>query len=197
VDLLRLLPTGPLHGLLDDNAALAGTAIDEVRVLGPLRLLATLCQAKPMLHVALAIGDNAARRRVARQVSRLGFTCPPLVHPAAVVSSAALIGLGSVVCAGSFVGPGSTVGTAVIINTHAAVDHDCRLEDFVHIGPGATLAGGVCVGSGTLVGAGATVIPGIRIGRRCIIGAGATVIHDVPAGQTVVGCPARPVRQRC
>ena len=41
------------------------------------------------------------------------------------------------------------------------------------------------------IGAGAIILPGVRIGKGAMVGAGAVVIEDVPAGATVVGCPAQ------
>lgn len=43
--------------------------------------------------------------------------------------------------------------------------------------------------------AGATIIPNLTIGRNVIVGAGSTVIRDVPDGVTVVGSPAKILRQ--
>ena len=62
--------------------------------------------------------------------------------------------------------------------------------------PGACIGGDVTIGDGVLVGANATILQGLTIGDDAMIGAGATVISDVPAGVTVVGTPARPVRAR-
>ncbi len=50
------------------------------------------------------------------------------------------------------------------------------------------------VGDNVFVGAGARILGGICIGDNAVIGANAVVIHDVPAGATVVGVPARPLR---
>jgi len=73
------------------------------------------------------------------------------------------------------------------------VDHDCEIEDFVHIAPGVHLAGGVLVGEGSLLGIGSSVIPYKRIGRWTIVGAGGVVVNDIPDCVTVVGVPARPI----
>lgn len=51
------------------------------------------------------------------------------------------------------------------------------------------------LGSNIFVGAGAKVIGGVTIGDRARVGANAVVVHDVPMGATVVGIPARVVRQ--
>ena len=85
----------------------------------------------------------------------------------------------------------ATIGKQVILNTGCSIDHDCFLEDFVHISPGVALAGNVRVGEGTHIGIGAVVIPGVKIGKWCTIGAGTVVLKDVPDGAMVVGNPGR------
>lgn len=88
-------------------------------------------------------------------------------------------------------GLGARVGCGVIVNTGAQVDHDCAIGDFVHLGPGSVLCGGVTVGPLSLVGAGANVAPGVSIGGGVVVGVGAAVIRAVADGAVVVGVPAR------
>jgi sugar O-acyltransferase (sialic acid O-acetyltransferase NeuD family) len=104
------------------------------------------------------------------------------------------VGEGTVVFHNSVIQAGSVIGKHCIINTAASIDHDCKLEDFVHISPNATLSGNVKVGEGSHIGAGATIIQGITIGKWCTVGAGAVVIKDVPDYATVVGVPARVIK---
>ena len=139
----------------------------------------------------IAIGNNAARSRLAEALVGKGFSLFSVVHPAAVVALSASIGAGTLIMPGSIINADTHVGDNVIINTAAIVEHECMIGDHVHIGPNATLCGGVAVGAGTLVGAGATVLTGVRVGARAIIGAGATVLHDIPDGATAVGSPCR------
>jgi serine O-acetyltransferase len=54
---------------------------------------------------------------------------------------------------------------------------------------------GPTIGAYTRVGTGAKVLGAITVGERAVLGAGAVVIHDVPEAATVVGVPARVVRQ--
>jgi serine acetyltransferase len=54
---------------------------------------------------------------------------------------------------------------------------------------------GPTIGAYTRVGTSATVIGAIDVGERAVIGAGAVVLNDVPEAATVVGVPAKLVRQ--
>jgi acetyltransferase-like isoleucine patch superfamily enzyme len=48
---------------------------------------------------------------------------------------------------------------------------------------------------GASIGTGATILGGVRIGTRAIVGAGAVVTKDVPPGATVAGNPAKIIRR--
>lgn len=104
------------------------------------------------------------------------------------------MGEGTVVFHHAVIQASAIIGRHCIVNTSSSTDHDCTLEDFVHISPHATLSGNVMVGEGTHIGAGATVIPGITVGKWCVIGAGAVVTEDIPDYATAVGVPARIIK---
>jgi UDP-2-acetamido-3-amino-2,3-dideoxy-glucuronate N-acetyltransferase len=122
---------------------------------------------------------------------------------------------------GSRIGPfveiqrGVVVGARCKIQSHAFLCEGVELEDEVFVGhgvlfindkrPRATADGALqtdadwelqrtVVERGASLGSGAVVLGGLRIGRDALVGAGAVVTHDVPAGETVVGNPGRPLR---
>ncbi|MBR7188405.1 MAG: NeuD/PglB/VioB family sugar acetyltransferase, partial [Clostridia bacterium] len=103
-------------------------------------------------EVFIAIGNPAVRKRLS--CNRKPIT---LIHPNAVISEDVIIGDGTIVMAGTVINPGAKIGRGCIINTSSSIDHDCRIDDFVHIAVGAHLCGTVIVGSNTWIGAGATV----------------------------------------
>lgn len=142
----------------------------------------------------IAIGSNAIRERIVSRIKVNQYICA--IHPSAIISPKAIIGDGTVVMQGSIIQTGSRIGRHCIINTGASVDHDCEIEDFVHIAPHATLAGGVIVGKSSWIGIGACIKQGIKIGKNVIIGAGAVVINDVPDGVVMAGVPAKLIRCR-
>jgi sugar O-acyltransferase (sialic acid O-acetyltransferase NeuD family) len=138
----------------------------------------------------IAIGDNSARRALALEHDLEWIS---IVHPRAWVHPSVAVSSGCMVMAGALVQPDAHLGRHSIVNTGASVDHDSFVAEFVHIAPGARLAGAVTVGAGTLVGIGAVVAPGVKLGEAAVVGAGSVVIRDVAPGTRVVGNPARPL----
>jgi sugar O-acyltransferase (sialic acid O-acetyltransferase NeuD family) len=150
-------------------------------------------QGSSSLEMVIGVGRNDSRKNIAGRFSALAKFITS-VHTSAVISPRAIIDEGTVVMAGVAVNADTRVGKHCIVNTCASIDHDCLLEDYVHISPNATLSGNVSIGEGTHIGAGATVIQGITIGKWCTIGAGAVVIRPVPDYATVVGNPGRIIK---
>jgi sugar O-acyltransferase (sialic acid O-acetyltransferase NeuD family) len=175
-------------GLIDD--AVVGGRF-ELPILGDRSCLGAKLDRRT--EVIVAIGDNLTRGQVAALVTGLGFRLATAVHPSAQVGEGVVLGAGTVVMAQAVLNPGTRTGENVIVNTGATVDHDCTLEELVHIAPGVHLAGNVRIGARSTVGIGASVIQGIRIGRGARIGAGAAVVMDIPDDSTAVGVPARVV----
>ncbi|WP_229777724.1 MULTISPECIES: acetyltransferase [Deinococcus] len=142
----------------------------------------------------IAIGSNAVRERLAAQFRQVQWAT--LIHPAAWVAPDVVVGPGSVVMAGAVLQPGVRIGTHVIVNTLAGIDHDCRLDDYVHVAPGCRLAGNVHLETGVFAGVGCSFIPGVTVGPWAQLGAGAVITGALPGGVTAVGIPARPMRGR-
>jgi sugar O-acyltransferase (sialic acid O-acetyltransferase NeuD family) len=149
------------------------------------------------IGVALGIGDNRARQKVADLCRRSGFAIVTAVHPSAVLSPSARIGVGTVVMPLAVVNADARLGSGVIINTGAVIEHDCVVDDYSHIAPNAVLGGRACVGAFSLLGLGAVVCPGGNVGPRSIIGAGAVVARDIPDDAVAMGVPARVSKRLC
>jgi len=142
----------------------------------------------------VAIGDNGIRADVIGRWDATGLPLTSAVSRHAIVSPTATIADGVALLPAAVVNAGTTIGRGSIVNTNASVDHDCRVGTVVHIAPGVAIGGGVTIGDGAFVGIGARILPNLTIGAGATVGGGAVVIGDVPAGATVVGVPARPVR---
>jgi sugar O-acyltransferase (sialic acid O-acetyltransferase NeuD family) len=176
-----------IAGIFDDDERKVGKDLLGADIIGPTPNRSWW--SKEARRAIIAIGDNRRREKL----SQLAASWVIAQHENAVVHSSVTVGRGSLICAGAVIQPDAQIGAHVIANTSCSIDHDCRIDDFVHIGPGARLAGNVTVGERSFIGAGATIVPGVCVASDVTVGAGAVVLNDVAPGQTVVGVPAREV----
>ena len=143
-------------------------------------------------EVFVCIGSNADRARILRQLQELELVIATVVHTSATVSPLASLAPGCLILAQASVGPDATLAAGCIVNTGATVDHDCILEECVHLSPGVHLAGNTHVGALSHVGIGSCSKEDVRIGSNVTIGAGSVILKDLPNNCTAYGCPAEP-----
>jgi len=193
---LDILLQGGEHkpvAFLDNNAALHGRRVDGLPVLGDMSQLGALRQ-RGIGHAIVAIGDNGVRKAVADALEQNNFELISAIHPSAQLAKNVSVGKGVVIAAGALVCTHCQIGDYVILNTGCIVDHESMIGTSAHICPGVRLAGHVTVESAAFIGIGATVVQGQRIGFESIVGAGAVVTGSVDPMTTVVGVPARVVK---
>lgn len=146
---------------------------------------------KDEYEIFVGIGNNTTREKFHEKLEAIGANIPILIHPNTIIGSEVVIGIGTAIMAGAVINCCTTIGDGCIINTGSTVDHDNTIENFVHISPGANLAGSVRVGHGTWIGIGSVVSNNISITKECKIGAGAVVVKDVIEEGIYVGVPVR------
>ncbi|SDO56207.1 acetyltransferase [Halobacillus aidingensis] len=142
-------------------------------------------------EIFVGIGNNTTRQKIHGILERVGANIPILIHPKAVIGRQVEVGIGTVVMAGAIVNCCTHIGKGCIVNTGATIDHDNCIEGFVHISPGAHLAGTVNVGKGSWLGIGSIVSNNVNIPKGCTIGAGSSVIKDIQEAGIYVGTPVR------
>lgn len=145
--------------------------------------------------VIIAIGDNRIREKIYSEIKDW-CTFETLHHSSAYVSRFSEVGEGTVIMPQACINAEVTIGKHCIINTACTIEHDCVIEDFVHISPKASLAGNITVKKGAHVGLGANIIQGVTIGENALVGAGTVVLRDVPANAVVVGNPGRIIKMK-
>ncbi len=101
--------------------------------------------------------------------------------------------------------PGATIGRRLVIDhgTGIVIGETAEIGDDVLIYQGVTLGGTgkdvgkrhPTIGNNVMISAGSKVLGPINIGDNSRVAAGAVVLKDVPPNSTVVGVPARVVRQ--
>lgn len=179
-------------GFLDDNfQSLEYGEIFNIPILGSLELIEEF-KNKDYEYI-IAIGNNFIRKEIAEKYSNLIYYTA--IHPRAVIGNTVTIEEGTVVMANAVVNSYSKIGKHCILNTSCVVEHDNRIEEYVHISPSVTLCGGVVVKEKSWIGAGSNIKQGIIVGKNVIVGAGTVVIRDIENSVTTVGNPARIVKK--
>ncbi len=150
----------------------------------------------------IGIGDNMIRKKIFYRYRNLPYT--NVIHPTATFG----LGqreyieerIGNIIAAGVRFTNGIKVGNFGIYNLNSTVGHDCVIEDYVNICPGANISGNVTILKESFIGTNACIINGqsmncrVTVGELATVAAGAVVIRDVPNGVTVMGVPARVVK---
>ncbi len=101
--------------------------------------------------------------------------------------------------------PGATIGRRLVVDhgTGVVIGETTEIGDDVLIYQGVTLGGTgkdtgkrhPTIGNNVMISAGAKVLGPFKIGDNSRVAAGAVVLEEVPPNSTVVGVPARVVRQ--
>ena len=98
---------------------------------------------------------------------------------------------GNVIQKGVNIMPNVSIGNCCNININASIHHDSKIGNFVTIAPGVTILGSVKIKDGAYIGAGAIIKQNCIIEENSVVGAGAVVIKNVPKNKTVIGIPAK------
>lgn len=149
------------------------------------------------LPLAIGIGDNAIRQNIFKRFITREF--PNLIHPSSTFGYGQREQLeqnkGLIICAGVRLTNNIEMGDFCIINLNATIGHDCLIEKFVNIAPGANISGNVHIKEGCWIGTNAAINQGsdstkLELGERCVIGSGAVVIKPCNPDGVYVGAPA-------
>jgi len=141
-----------------------------------------------------SVGDNAIRAKLVSFFEKQELQQCVLIDPNAKVSPTSKINVSTYIGKNASVNAQSYIGKGVIVNTSAIVEHECVVEDFCHIAPGAVLCGNVRIEELTFIGANAIVINNISISRDVILGAGSILAKSIDEKGIWFGNPSKKIK---
>lgn len=147
----------------------------------------------------VAIADAAVRQNVVDRAVVQDATLVSLVSKHSISYWGNCIADGAILCAFTSVTSNAVIGRNFHANIYSYVAHDCTIGDNVTFAPRVHCNGNVVIEDNVYVGTGAIIKQGtpnrpMKIGEGATIGMGAVVTKSVPAGVTVIGNPARNLR---
>lgn len=132
------------------------------------------------------IGDGASIREQCRIGSRV------VISRTVTVNFGTIIGDDTKVMDNTHLTGTMTIGQRVFIGPGVMTANDNRVGK---AGYDSQLIRGATIEDDVAIGLGAGILPGLTIGRGSLVGAKALVTRDVPPGVTVMGIPARVMKQ--
>lgn len=188
-DINKVTHEWKIVGFVDDGEPMQGKEINGYKVVGNVEWLK-----RQALHVVIAIGNPASKKKVIERLAESKNIYPVLIHPSVICSDRVKIGEGSIICAGNIITVNVEIGKHSIINLACTIGHDAVLGDYTTVAPVVAISGCVTTEECVNIGTGAALIQGVTVGENTIIGAGAVVVMDLPANCTAVGAPAKPIK---
>jgi sugar O-acyltransferase (sialic acid O-acetyltransferase NeuD family) len=173
-------PVWNVIGFADDDPAKASGNFEGYPLLGSVEKAS---KDHPGASVFIAVGDNAVRRRVYRDLR--GHDFPSLIDPSAQVSPTTEFKHGTFIACEAVVSVGTEIGKFVIINARAGVGHDSTVGDFANIAPGVSLSGHTTIGEDVMMGTNSCTAPGMTVGDGATVACGTPVLKNVAPGTTL------------
>jgi UDP-N-acetylbacillosamine N-acetyltransferase len=139
------------------------------------------------------VGENSIREKLVHIFDEFNLNQFVVIDPSAKVSKTAQIGVSTYIGKNVAINAQVVIGRGVILNSQATIEHECLVEDFVHIGPNAVLCGNVHIEKNTFVGANSVVRQNISLTSDVVVGAGSVVVKSIKEKGIWVGNPAKKI----
>lgn len=180
-------------GYVDDGEAFhEGTMINGYPWLGRTEWL---LENKDDVWCTCTIGNSAIKAAIQKNLTEKGVKFETIIALGGYIGKNTSIGAGCVFYGGVTISVNCTIGDGVLINQNCSIGHDVFIGDYTTIMPGTGISGAVKIGSEVSVGGHAFIVPERRIGDKATIAAGSIVFTNVKDGSTVLGNPARRMKE--
>ena len=186
-------PCYELLGFLDDGSQYSeGIMINGYPWLGKSDWI---LQHKDDVLCTCTIGSPKTRANMQRQLMAKGVSFETIIAWGGYIGPYTEIGKGCVFYGGVIISVNCKIGDGVLMNQMVNIGHDVTIGDYTSIMPTTGISGNCTIGSGVNIGGHAFIVPGRKVGDGATIAAGSIVFSNVKANTTVLGNPARRLRE--
>ena len=186
-------PTYEFLGYLDDGPQFyAGSMIDGHPWLGNRYWI---LDHKEDVVCTCTVGNANLKKQIQSELMEKGAVFETIIENTVYISPFTEIGPGCVLYGGVKISVNCKIGAGVLLNDGVKIGHDVTIGDYTSIMPDTGISGGCQIGTEVDIGGHAFIVPGRKVGDRAKIAAGSIVFSNVKAGITVLGNPAKRMKE--
>lgn len=186
-------PKYELLGFLDDGSQFCtGAMIDGYPWLGNRNWA---LDHKEDVYYICTVGNAKIKKAIQTELMRKGVQFETIIAQDVYIAPHTEIGPGSVMYGGVKISINCKIGTGVLLNDGVKIGHDVTIGDYTSIMPDTGISGGCIIGKEVDIGGHAFIIPGRKVGDGARIAAGSIVFSNVKANTTVLGNPAKRMKE--
>lgn len=178
-----------------DDFAVNGSAVNHIKILGPISDIETLYNKGAFDVIICGIGYKhlAFREQVFNKLHH-NIEFANFIHSSCYVDVSCKIGRGVFMLPGSVLDSNVIIKDNVVINVGCTIAHDSKIEAHSFLSPRVAIAGFVTIGKRCNIGINTTVIDNITINDDIQTGGGTVVNKNITEKGLYVGNPFRFVR---
>lgn len=143
-----------------------------------------------------ALGDVKWKKQYIQIILSKGGKFMNLIHPSCIISTNVKMGTGNILFNGVSIFNDSVIKDFVSIQSNTVIGHDTFIGDYCHINTFSFTGGYSIISNEVTLHTRSTILPGIQVNFGAIVGAGAVVNRTVSESVTVVGIPARQLKNK-
>jgi sugar O-acyltransferase (sialic acid O-acetyltransferase NeuD family) len=186
-------PTYEFLGFLDDGTQFhTGSSIDGYPWLGNRYWI---LDHKDEVYCTCTVGNANLKKQIQSELMQQGVQFETIIEKTAYIAPHTTLGSGCVLYGGVKVSVNCNIGAGVLLNDGVKIGHDVTIGDYTSIMPDTGISGGCQIGEQVDIGGHAFIIPRKKVGDRAHIAAGSIVFSNVRAGTTVLGNPAKRMKE--
>lgn len=186
-------PTYELLGFLDDGSQYKeGMIINGYPWLGKRDWI---LDHKDEVVCTCTVGSPHTKGVIQNELTQKGVSFETIIAYGGYIGPHTEIGKGCVFYGGVTISVNCKIGDGVLMNQMVNIGHDVVIGDYTTIMPTTGISGNCTIGKEVNIGGHAFIIPKRKIGDGATIAAGSIVFANVKAGTTVLGNPAKRMRE--
>ena len=141
------------------------------------------------------IADVHQKARIQDYLNTQGIKFETIKDVTAYIAPYSNIGEGCIIYPYVMISSNVTIEQGVLLNSYVTIGHDVSIGKYTTVQPGTGISGNVKIGTKVSIGGHAFIVPRKKIGDEAVVAAGSIVFSNVKPHTTVLGNPAKRMRE--